>query len=53
MGFYVNPPADGFEAVLKGNSYVDKSELIAYTNSVLGTDRMLSGSENFKNGSIF
>lgn len=42
MGFYVNSPADGFEAVLKGNSYVDKSELIAYTNSVLGTDRMLT-----------
>lgn len=42
MGFYVNPPADGFEAVLKRNRYVDKSELIAYTNSVLGTESMLT-----------
>lgn len=42
MGFYVNPPADGFEAVLKSNRYVDKSELIAYTNGVLGTDSMLT-----------
>lgn len=42
MGFYVNPPADGFEAILKGNRYVDKSELIAYTNHVLGTENMLT-----------
>lgn len=42
MGFYVNPPADAFEAVLKSNRYVDKSELIAYTNSVLGTESMLT-----------
>ncbi len=42
MGIYVNPPADGFEAILKRNSYIDKSELIAYTNYVLGTDRMLT-----------
>lgn len=42
MGFYINPPADGFEAILKGNRYVDKSELIAYTNHVLGTENMLT-----------
>lgn len=42
MGFYVNPPADGFEAVLKSNRYVDKSELIAYTNRVIGTESMLT-----------
>lgn len=42
MGFYVNPPADAFQAVLKGGDYVDKSGLIAYTNRVLESDRMLT-----------
>lgn len=42
MGIYLNPPPDGFKAILKGGTYVDKSELIAYTNSVLESDRMLS-----------
>lgn len=41
MGFYVNPPADGFESLRKTGLYVDKTELIAYTNQVLGTDRKL------------
>lgn len=26
MGFYVNPPADAFQAVLKSKIYIDKSE---------------------------
>lgn len=42
MGFYLNPSADGFRAILKRGMYVDKSELIAYTNSVLESDRMLT-----------
>lgn len=42
MGYYVNPPADGFEAVLNYRKYVDKSGLIAYTNSVLNTPDMLT-----------
>lgn len=42
MGIYLNPPADGFRAVLKRGMYIDKSELIAYTNSVLESDRMLT-----------
>ena len=41
MGFYLNPPADGFESLRKTGLYVDKTELIAYTNQVLGTDRKL------------
>ncbi|MDO4338310.1 MAG: AAA family ATPase [Eubacteriales bacterium] len=41
MGFYVNPPADGFAEVLADGQYVDKSGLIAYTNGVLGTSRKL------------
>ena len=42
MGFYVNPPADDFEAVMNGELYVDKSRLIEYTNSVLGSTRKLT-----------
>ncbi|MDO4337172.1 MAG: AAA family ATPase [Eubacteriales bacterium] len=42
MGIYLNPPADGFRAILKRGMYVDKSELIAYINSVLESDRMLT-----------
>lgn len=42
MGFYVNPPADAFQAILKRETYVDKSGLIAYTNEVLASDRMLT-----------
>lgn len=42
MGFYVNPPADAFKAIRKTDTYVDKSELIAYTNQVLESDRMLT-----------
>lgn len=42
MGFYINPPADGFQAILKGKKYVDKSELIAYINHVLDTESMLT-----------
>lgn len=42
MGYYINPPADGFEAVLNYKKYIDKSGLIAYTNSVLNTPDMLT-----------
>lgn len=42
MGMYLNPPADAFEAVLKRNIYVDKSDLISYTNSVMNSSRMLT-----------
>ena len=42
MGIYLNPPADAFEAILKEPIYVDKSGLIAYTNSVLNSSRMLT-----------
>ena len=39
MGIYLNPPADGFEDILKDDIYVDKTELIAYTNQVLGNNK--------------
>ena len=42
MGIYLNPPADAFEVILNKNIYIDKSRLISYTNSVLGSSRMLT-----------
>ena len=32
MGFYLNPPADGFAEILRDGLYMDKSELIGYMN---------------------
>lgn len=42
MGIYLNPPADAFEVILNKNIYIDKSGLISYINSVLGSSRMLT-----------
>lgn len=42
MGVYLNPPADGFKDVLNTGLYVDKTELIAYINSVLESARKLT-----------
>lgn len=42
MGIYLNPSADGLAEILEGGPYVDKTELIAYTNSVLGTSKKLT-----------
>lgn len=42
MGIYLNPGNDAFAAVLKKDIYIDKSGLIAYTNRVLNSSRMLT-----------
>ena len=39
MGIYLNPTNDKFHRSLNSEIYVDKSELIAYTNNVLGTNQ--------------
>lgn len=39
MGRYINPPSIGFEYVISDGNYVDKTELIAYTNAVMNTSR--------------
>lgn len=39
MGFYLNPEETGFIDSIESKIYVDKTELIAYTNSVLGTEQ--------------
>ncbi len=38
MGFYLNAGNDLFRRALNSRIYVDKSELIAYTNSILDTE---------------
>ena len=37
MGYYLNPSDEGFRESRNGKIYVDKSELIAYTNSIIST----------------
>lgn len=37
MGLFVNPDNSAFQAALNARIYVDKSELIGYTNRVLGS----------------
>ncbi len=39
MGIYVNPRGKGFQVALRGGLYVDKTELITYTNSVMDSSR--------------
>lgn len=37
MGIYINPGNTAFRETVNSKIYVDKSELISYTNSVLNT----------------
>lgn len=39
MGLYLNPGNEQFAASIRSDFYVDKTELIAYTNSRIGKDR--------------
>ncbi len=38
MGHYLNPGNEGFKRALRAKIYIDKSGMIAYLNSVIGTD---------------
>lgn len=54
MGVYVNPTADGFAEVLNYKKYIDKSGMIAYMNSVLGTpDKLVCFSRPRRFGKSF
>ena len=45
MGLFVNPDQSAFQSALNAQIYVDKSELIEYTNSVLeSTDAFICNS---------
>ena len=37
MGIYLNPGNDNFKMALRSKIYVDKTELIKYTNGVMDT----------------
>jgi hypothetical protein len=39
MGEYCNPGKEGFAIALRSQIYVDKTNLIAYTNRILGTEQ--------------
>jgi hypothetical protein len=39
MGIYLNPGNEGFARAVRSKIYVDKSELIQYTNDVLGSEQ--------------
>ena len=39
MGVYLNPTKIGFQDAVRSEIYVDKSELIAYTNRCIGTEQ--------------
>ena len=39
MGIYLNPGSDNFRMALNSKIYVDKSNLILYTNSVINTEQ--------------
>ena len=39
MGIYLNPGNEGFQSALRSQIYVDKTGMLAYTNSVLDTEQ--------------
>lgn len=39
MGLYLNPGNGGFQRALRSKIYVDKTEMISYTNEVLGSEQ--------------
>lgn len=39
MGIYLNPDNDGFLTAISSEIYVDKTELIAYTNKCINTEQ--------------
>lgn len=42
MGIYLNPKNKGFQEAVCSEIYVDKTELIAYTNKCLNTEENIS-----------
>ena len=41
MGIYLNPRKRAFQKALNSQIYVDKSELISYTNKVLDSEHLI------------
>ena len=45
MGRFLNPDYSAFKDVLDSKIYVDKTELLEYTNSVINTDTIVKITE--------
>lgn len=41
MGIFVNPGSNAFQVALNSEIYVDKTELLSYTNKVIDTKERL------------
>ncbi len=41
MGIFVNPNNSGFQVALNSEIYVDKTDLLSYTNKVIDTNNAL------------
>ena len=39
MGIYLNPGLESFKRAVNSKIYVDKTELISFTNALLGTEQ--------------
>ena len=39
MGIYLNPDNKDFQRALNSKIYIDKSELVSYTNSIMNTEQ--------------
>lgn len=39
MGISLNPGNEGFESAVRSQKYVDKTQLLAYTNSMLDSEQ--------------
>ena len=50
MGIYVNPGNQSFQEAVSSLIYVDKSELITYTNSVLKTQKYFGEMKKWYDG---
>ncbi len=42
MGIYVDPGNENFRSALKSEIYIDKTGLLSYTDSVIGTEQRVS-----------
>ena len=42
MGIYVDPGNENFRSALRSEIYIDKTGLLSYTDSVIGTEQRVS-----------
>lgn len=49
---FLNPGNAGFAAVVRSQIYIDKTKMIEYTNSVLGTEQRFMSADQGASGSL-